>query len=338
MSLENPMRRVAHYSFGSPQEVLRAEKDIPLPPLAADKVRVRLTRSMIHPADLQVMAAHYVSSRDDIPEGRVPGMEGVGIVEEASPEALAGTGIDIGTRVAFMGDGTWQTSVDLPARSLVAVPDDITDDVATQMLLNTITALHVLRVAEQTVGKRPTRIVLTAASSHVGKLIAVLALREGLPLICLVRSEDSAKQLTELLPVTDIVSTETNGWQDAVRKAAGDDIPLIIDGVGGKMVTESGWLLNEGGTLISFGLLAKGPADMTMFLPKALTLRGATIGTWHSETSAEDQARDYDTAIDIARTSPKLFDSGSTFDLSDINAAVDAATSPKKQGNVLISF
>src|SRR5690606_385660 len=127
MHSENTVRRIAHYQFGKPQDVLGFESDKPAPALAPNSVRVRLTRTMIHPADLQLVAAHYSSSHGDIPEGRVPGMEGVGIVEEATPEALAGKGIRIGARVAFMADGTWQDSIVLPAGSLVTVPDEISD-------------------------------------------------------------------------------------------------------------------------------------------------------------------------------------------------------------------
>ena len=338
MGFEKSVRRIVHYRFGEPQDVLRVENDTPLAPLAADKVRVRLSRSMIHTADLQLVAAHYTQTRDDIPKGRVPGMEGVGVVEEAAAGALGGTGIQIGMRVAFLADSTWQSSLDIPASSLVIVPDDITDEVATQMLLNTITARHVLRTAERTLGARPSRIVLTAAASSVGKLITVLALRDGLPLIRLVRSAASAARLSELLPGGDIISTETTGWQDAVRRAAGGDIPLVVDGVGGSMVTESGWLLNGGGALVSFGLLGGGPTDMTMFLPKALTLRGASISTWAADTDPDDQARDVATAIEIARSNPQVFERGSVFDLSDLRTAIDAVTSPAKQGNVLFSI
>ncbi len=206
------------------------------------------------------------------------------------------------------------------------------------MLLNTVTARHVLRTAERTLGSRPSRLVLTAASSAVGKIISILALREGLPIIRLVRSAESAARLTALLPGGNIIATETQGWQDAIRHEAGGDIPLIIDGVGGNMITESGWLLNEKGALLSFGLLGNGPADLTMYLPKALTLRGISISTWQAETSPNEQAGDLEAALDIARSAPELFEGGEIFDLSNINQAVDAANARKKQGNVLLLF
>ena len=338
MRSENSVRRVTHYRFGKPHDVLRVENVASVSALGPGEVRVRMTRSIIHPADLQLVAAHYSPSCDDIPEGRVPGWEGTGTIEEAATGALERIGISVGTRVAFLAGSVWQSSIVLPASSLVPVPDDITDDVATQMLLNPITALHVLRVAERTLGSPPSRVVLTGSASSVGKLITVLAQRNGLPLIRLVRSAESAARLAELLPGGDIIATETKGWQDAVHDAAGGDIPLVIDGVGGPLVTESGWLLNVGGALVSYGLLDGRPADLTMFLPKALTLRGATMATYESDTQPDEQARDIAAAIEIARSAPQVFEGTSVFDLADLSAAIDAVSAPTKRGNVLLSL
>lgn len=330
--------RIIHHRFGEPRNVLALEDCSSQPPLEQGEIRVRMSRSMIHPGDLQLVAARYSPSQDDIPGGRIPGSEGVGIIEEAAPGSLDGKNISVGTRVAFLADSAWQSSVILPADALVAVPDDITDDIATQMLVNTITARHVLRSAVRTLGRKPSRIVLTAAASAVGKLITALARQDGISLIRLVRSSESAARLAELLPGDDIISTSAVRWQDAVRHTASNDIPIIIDGVGGSMIAESGRLLNTAGALVSFGLLDGGPADLTMFLPKALTLRGATIGTWQDDTTADERSQDIAAAIEIARSVPEVFSGASIFSLSDFRRAIDAVSAPAKQGNVLLSF
>ncbi len=337
-SSQKPARRIVHYRFGDAQDVLRVEDAVPLSPLKAGQVRVRVTRSIIHPGDLQLIAAKYSQTRPEVPEGRVPGSEAVGVIEEAAPEALDGSGIAIGTRVAFLAQGAWQSLVDLPASALVALPDDISDDVAAQLLVNTITARHVLRTGLSSLGARPNNIVLTAAASAVGKLIAVLAFRDGLHLTRLVRSPESANRLAEILPGGDIIHTASTGWQEHVRRAAEGDLRLVIDGVGGPMVAEIGRLLSTQGTVVSFGLLDGGPADLTMFLPKGLTLRGVTIGTWQADTPPEEQAQDIATAIDIARTEPQVYDGFRVFDLSDLGAAITAVAAPKKSGNVLVKF
>lgn len=333
-----PSQRVAHYSFGDPQSVLRVEDGPRSRALGPAEVRVRISRSIIHPGDLQLIAAKYSPERTKIPEGRVPGSEAVGIVEDAAPAVLAGTGIEIGTRVAFLAQGAWQSAIDLPASSLVAIPDDISDEVATQILVNTVTARHVLRTGLSKLGFRPSHIVLTAAASAVGKLITVEALREGLHPIRLVRSAQSAARLADILPGGDIIHTANPAWQDAVRHAANADIPLVIDGVGGPMVGETGQLLNTQGLMVSFGLLDGGPSDLTMFLPKGLSLQGATIGTWRADTAPDEQAKDIAAAIEVARAQPRIFAGFQAFDLSDLKAAVEATTMPGKTGNVILNF
>lgn len=50
-------------------------------PLGADEVLIKVTRSMIHPGDLQLIAAHYSDLSEPFPSGRVPGFEAAGIIE-----------------------------------------------------------------------------------------------------------------------------------------------------------------------------------------------------------------------------------------------------------------
>lgn len=331
-------QRVVHYRFGDAHEVLRVEDIAPTPSPGAKEVRVRVVRSIIHPGDLQLVAARFSTAHAEIPEGRVPGSEAVGVVEDAASGALDGMDIKIGDRVAFLAQGAWQAEVVLPVHALVAIPDDISDDVATQILVNTITARHVLRTGLKSLGGAPSCVVLTAAASAVGKLIAEQALRHDLRLIRLVRSADSAARLEDLLPGGDILSTATPRWRNAIRDAANGDVPLVIDGVGGAMIAEIGQLLTAGGTVVSFGLLDGGPADLTQFVPKALTLRGVTLGTWRTDTTADERAPDIATAVDIARKKPQVFGDVRAFDLSELVTAITAVSAPGKSGNVIIRF
>jgi NADPH:quinone reductase len=203
---------------------------------------------------------------------------------------------------------------------------------------NTITARHVLRIGLHSLAARPAHIVQTAATSAVGKIVTALALREGFHPVRLVRSPASAARLASSLPGGEIIDTETAGWQDRIRRTTRGDIPLVLDGVGGPMVAEIGRLLNTKGTVVSFGLLDGGPADLTMFLPKGLSLRAATIGTWRDDTEAKDREQDIAATIEIARTVPQVFADFHAFDLADLNTAVTAATAPGKTGNIVIKF
>jgi NADPH:quinone reductase-like Zn-dependent oxidoreductase len=139
---KKPGLRIVRYRSGDPRGVLRIGKVIDGRPLVKGEVLVRVSCSVSHPGDLQLVTAKY-SQPQEFPQGRVPGFEAAGIVEKAAPAALDGTGISIGMRVAFFAPGAWQTHAIVPADSLIAIPNDLPDSIATQVLVNTITARHV---------------------------------------------------------------------------------------------------------------------------------------------------------------------------------------------------
>jgi NADPH2:quinone reductase len=331
-------QRIVQYRFGDPQEVLYTEKAIADRPLGDGEVLVRVTRSVIHPGDLQLIAAKYSRPPQAIPQGRVPGLEAAGIVEDAAPAALKDTGLSIGTRVSFFAPGAWQTHAIVPAESLIAIPDDLSDSIAAQVLVNVITARHVLRKGLEGISGRSHRIVQTGASSAVGKIITAFALRAGLNPIRLVRSSESAERLARVLPGGDIISIAAEGWQATVRTAALGDVLLVFDGVGGALVGEIGALLSTRGRMISYGLLADAPVDLSMFAPKALWLIGVTIGTWSADSTPEVRAQDMRAAIELGRAMPQLFAGSREFELSELPDAIAAVTAPGKRGNIILRF
>jgi NADPH2:quinone reductase len=330
--------RIVQYSFGDPHKVLQIEPVLSRPALRDDEILVRVTRSVIHPGDLQLVAAKYSQRTEAIPGGRIPGSEAAGVVEDAAPAALRRTGLSIGARVAFFAPQAWQTHAIVPAELLIAIPAGLQDAIAAQLLVNVITARHVLRKGLEGLSPRPHFILQTGAGSAVGKLITVFAQRAGLGTIRLVRSRASAERLARILPGGDIVATATEGWQEVVRGAAQGDIPLVLDGVGGSLVREMGSLLNTKGRLISYGLLADSPADLTMFVPKSLSLSGVTIGTWGADSPPEERAQDMQVAIELGRSAPHLFPVSREFALFELPEAIIAVTAPNKPGNVILKF
>ena len=53
-------------------------------PLGADEVLIKVTRSMIHPGNLQLIAAHYSDPSERLPSSRAPRLEAAGIIERAA--------------------------------------------------------------------------------------------------------------------------------------------------------------------------------------------------------------------------------------------------------------
>lgn len=330
------IRRIVHHKFGDPRAVLKVEARDSVPMPGPGQMLVQVGRSIIHPGDLQLIAARYSDPNAPIPGGRVPGLEAAGVVAALGPGVADGP--SIGARVIFFAPGAWQTHALVPTNAVVELPSDLPDEIATQLLVNTITARHVLRTGLNGLKRRPDHLLQTGAASSVGRLITVFALQLGLIPIRLVRSVHSAVRLRSALPGGHVIDTVTHRWRSDVLEAAGRGITLAVDGVGGAMIGELAMILEPQGRAVLYGLLGHAPSDLTRVGAKALSLIGATIGTYDAETSAEDVFADRMAAITVGRERPELFAEHRTYPLSALDDAIRAAAAPDKVGNILLAF
>lgn len=226
----------------------------------------------------------------------------------------------------FFSPGAWQHFAIVQSNALVAIPDDISDEVATQLLINTITAKQVLRRALSGLETPPNHILQTGASSAVAKIISILAIQEGIQPIRLVRSDSSAYQLHEYLPGGHIISTEDKSWKEKVSQFTNHGLPVELDNVGGELLEHIAELVERKGHIVFYGNLSNAPTNLNLFIPKALTLTGATLGTWHDETNEYERVLDQKAAIELARNHPALFKNTKEFPITDIDAAIQAVT------------
>ena len=199
--LEIHMRRIVHHELGEPARVLRVE-DGPSPSPGLDQVRVRLSCAPIHPGDLLgIMGSPAFGTPPTIAsDGRVPGFEGAGVVSEVGSKVDPALGLKEGLRVAFFpASCAWSDEAVVPASSVVPLPDSIPDEVGAQMLINTVTALIVIRAAHASLppdARTGVVTLLTGAGSAVGRLIGKVLTERGVKVIRLVRSEASGSNLT----------------------------------------------------------------------------------------------------------------------------------------------
>jgi NADPH:quinone reductase len=177
------MRKIVHHEHGEPARVLRVE-DRPSTSLGPDQVRVRLSYAPIHPGDLHGVAGSpaFGAPPPIAPGGRVPGFEGAGVVNEVSPRVDPALGLKRDLRVAFFpASGAWSDEAVVPASSLVPLPDSIPDEVGALMLINTATALTVIRAAHDSLPSDARTV------THVGQ-----AGRAGVVLIDFSKDQEAA--------------------------------------------------------------------------------------------------------------------------------------------------
>ena len=183
--------------FGIPEDVLQV-REVPLPEPGRGQVRVRMLASPVNPSDLLVVRGVY-GRLPCLPA--VPGFEGVGVVDKASPGLIKMLrGLHPGKRVAVLNSngGNWQENVVLPARQLVPLPDDIADEQAAMFFVNPATALamtqHVLRVPPGA------WLLQTAAASTLGRMVIRLGQHFGFRTINVVRRSEQAEELRARVP------------------------------------------------------------------------------------------------------------------------------------------
>jgi NADPH2:quinone reductase len=342
--LEIDMRRIVHHELGEPARVLRVE-DGPSPSLGPDQVRIRLSYAPIHPGDLLgVMGSPAFGTPPTIAlGGRVPGFEGAGVVSEVGAKVDPTRGLKRNLRVAFFpASGTWSDEAVVPADSVAPLPDSIPDEVGAQMLINTVTALTVIRAAHDSLppdARAGVVALLTGAGSAVGRLIGQVLNERGIKVIGLVRSEASAAKLTGLLPGSPVFATEVAGWKDRVRAAAeGAKIHVAIDSVGGRLLGDVADLLAERtGTVINFGSLGGETGDIRLFPPRALTLKGVMLGSWMQQPPEQRKA-DIALAQRLAHEPGTLFEVAERYAPSRIADAVAHVSQAGRAGVVLIDF
>ncbi|WP_405953494.1 zinc-binding dehydrogenase [Streptomyces phaeochromogenes] len=331
------MRAIAYDQHGEARHVLRlCEQPAPAAP-AAGQVRVRVLTRPVHPGDLAGVQGFPGAPQGRFATPRIPGLEGMGVVE------TVGEGVrDLrpGQRVAFFPvPGAWGEFVTAPAGLVVPVPEGVGDETAALMLVNPITLLTLLRTVEDAQHGQAGAVVQTAAGSSVGRLVCAAALEHGIPLVNLVRSTTGAQALRRRFPELPTISTADADWRTQVRDATGGQgARVVLDAVGGSLTGELAGLLDDGGTLITYGQLGSGstPLESLALTPRALTVRGVSIGQWMSRTP-EQRAEDVAFAARLASTAPELLEVAADYDLADFVQAIDHARRPGKSGTVLLT-
>jgi NADPH:quinone reductase-like Zn-dependent oxidoreductase len=331
------MRTITYDRQGDAAQVLRLSELLDPPAPAAGQVQVRVLARPIHPGDLGGVEGFPGGPPQRFAAPRIPGVEGMGIVESV------GEGVrDLrpGQRVAvFPVPGTWSDLVAAPSDLVVPVPEGVSDETAALMLVNPLTLLSLLRAVEDAQHGQTGPVVQTAAGSSIGKLVGAAALKHGFPLVNLVRSATGAEALRQRFPGLPTISTADADWPEQVQDAVGGQgAQVVLDAVGGSLTRDLAALLADGGTLISYGGLGSGstPLESLALTPRALTVRGASIGQWLTRTP-EQRAEDVAFATRLAANAPELLEVAARYDLADFAQAIAHVRRPGKSGTVLLT-
>jgi NADPH2:quinone reductase len=271
----------------------------------------------------------------------VPGFEGVGTIVRLGTDPEGAKRFREGQRVAFFpAMGSWAEYVVVRYSSLLPVPDDIPDQIAAQMLINTITASVLVKAGHNSLKppiSLPVYILQNAAASGVGRLLTQVALDRGVRPIRLVRSNESAEKLRSALPGPPVYSTSDSKWKERVREAlGGHKLAVAFDAVGGKAINDLAELVDEGGTIINFGSLESNMGTNSYALaPNNLALKSVSIMSWF-RLPEDEKRQDFELALNLATNHPQLFEIAHEYEFDDFQRAIQHVSRPGKTGVVLL--
>jgi NADPH2:quinone reductase len=187
------------------------------------------------------------------------GVEAAGVIEALGDGV---TSPAVGARVAVplfaMGcSGGYADYVIADAASVVPLPDELSFEDATALMVQGLTALHLVR---QSPPKGRT-VLVNAAAGGVGSLLVQLVRDSGARLVIAAAGSDEKRELASALGADIAVDYNSPDWVERAREATGGrGADIIYEFIGGTFTKTSLNALAPGGELV-FGALGRFSLD-----------------------------------------------------------------------------
>lgn len=320
-------RRLTFADCGKPDQVLKLEDFEPRLPEDGE-VLVRMNAAPINPADLNLIEGTY-GVKVDLPA--VPGIEGCGVVEVSKSYRF-----EAGQRVIFLRRAsTWATHTTVHEDHLLAVPMEIDVHQAAMLKVNPATAWRLLHGFVK-LGPGDW-VVQNAGNSAVGRCVIQLAREYGFRTVSFVRRVGLVDELRELGGDA-VFSDDDAGYAEANAMLGGATARLALNAVGGESALRLMKLLEEGGTHITYGAMARKPLTLPngLLIFRDLRVRGLWVTKWLEEASAEEVRTTYETLAGLVAKGRLLQAVDSVFPLGDWRSALERLKDSERNGKVLL--
>jgi NADPH:quinone reductase len=255
------VRAIQISRFGGPEVLELVELSDPEPQDAADVVDV--TCVGVNYADTHQTDNSYLSSTE-LPV--VPGSE------------VAGVTADGRRIVALVGTGGYAERASAPRGLTFDIPDGVGDPQAVALLVQGLTAWHLLRTSTHLAAGES--VVVHAAAGGVGTLAVQLAKAWGAGRVIGVASSPDKRKLAESLGADVTVDANASDLNAALRDAnGGQKVDIVLEMVGGSTFDASLRALAPFGRLATFGMASR--EQPTPVAPGSLMVGSkAVIGFW----------------------------------------------------------
>jgi NADPH2:quinone reductase len=219
-----------------------------------------MTAAGVTPLDHMILSGKYPRSKAPL----VLGNEGAGVVE-----AGGGTDFPVGSRVMFTGvygvleDGAYSEWATVRKEHLCVIPKGIDDVSAAGIPVAYLTAQMALTRAGFQAGKT---VLAPAIGGSIGNAVTQLARALGAKHAISSTTNHAKAEQAKTLGFNEVIDTSFEKLGDGVRRVTGGHgADIVIDGIGGEVLSEALGALAPGGSLTTLGYSAsrKATIDVT---------------------------------------------------------------------------
>ncbi|MHC2279759.1 NADPH:quinone reductase-like Zn-dependent oxidoreductase [Bradyrhizobium diazoefficiens] len=227
--------------------------DVPTPEPAEDEVVVRVEAAPINPSDLGLlvgaadMSTAKLSGTKQAPviTAKVPdgAMRAMGArLDQSLPVGNEGAGVVIktgssdaakalmGKTVAMIGGAMYSQYRTLKARDCQPLPDGTTAAEGASWFVNPLTALGMTETMRREGHKA---LVHTAAASNLGQMLSRICIKDGIPLVNIVRSKEQAEILNKIGAKYVVDSSVPSFLDDLTAALVETGATIAFDAIGG---------------------------------------------------------------------------------------------------------
>jgi NADPH:quinone reductase len=257
------MRAIQVTEFGGPEVLVPAELDAPV--AGPGQLLVEVSAAGVNFADTHRTDGSY---RGGVTLPFVPGVEIVGRTEDDRR---------VLSPIFATGGGYAEYAV-APVDRVVDVPDGVSDGQALALLIQGLTAWHVLRNSARLAPGET--VLVNAAAGGVGSLAVQLAKHFGAGRVIATASTPAKRELALELGADVAVDNDPDGYVDRIRAVSnGRGVDVVLDSTGGATMVAGLECLAGFGRLVNYG--NAGREGRPSVDPSALAERNLSVaGFW----------------------------------------------------------
>jgi NADPH:quinone reductase len=248
--------------------------EFPKPAVSDGRVLLRMSAAGVTPLDHTILSGKYPPSKAPL----VLGNEGAGVVE-----AGGGTDFPVGSRVMFTGaygvfeDGAYREWATVRKEHLCLIPEGVDDVSAASIPVAYLTAQMALTLAGFQAGKT---VLAPAIGGSVGNAVTQLARALGAKHAISSTTNHAKADQAKALGFNEVIDTSLEKLGDGVRHITGGyGADIVIDGIGGEVLSEALGALAVGGSLTTLGYSAsrKATIDVTNLIWQRASIRSFNL-------------------------------------------------------------